>query len=221
MTAPTFPPLMTGQATVDNPMDVATQMATESCDAGTVVYNLATDTLRAAMIFAPEVRLALSLIIVPICGIGFQYAFVAIAPPEIAVRLDWDGTIRVNDAVCGRLSVNAATNADETPDWLIIDLEVSLRNHSESPGATPDVTTLYEEGCGDISATQLLEGWSRHTLVWINRWSDDGAAPIHAEYSGLLHLHVGEIGIDEHFGLLRKSGDATTLTPLTDLLRPI
>ena len=143
------------------------------------------------------------------------------ATPEIAVRLDWDGTIRVNDAVCGRLSVNAATNADETPDWLIIDLEVSLRNHSESPGATPDVTTLYEEGCGDISATQLLEGWSRHTLVWINRWSDDGAAPIHAEYSGLLHLHVGEIGIDEHFGLLRKSGDATTLTPLTDLLRPI
>ncbi len=218
MNAPTFPPLMSGQATVEDPMDVATQMAIAGCDAGTVVYNLGPNELRAAIIFAPEVPLSEAMIMLPICGIGFQNALGAIAPPEIAVLLDWDGTIRVNGAVCGALSVSAAASTDDVPDWLIVGLRVSLHSNATSPGATPDVTTLYDEGCGDISATQLLEGWSRHTLVWINRWSDDGVQPIHAEYTGLLHLHDDQIGVDAQFGLLRKTDGATTLTPLTDLL---
>ncbi|MEM9785676.1 MAG: biotin/lipoate--protein ligase family protein [Pseudomonadota bacterium] len=220
MTAPTFPPLMSGQATVDDPLDVATQMAMAGCDAGTVVYQTGTDDLRAAIIFAPDIPLGDAMIMLPICGIGFQNALGAIAPPEIAVLLEWNGTLRVNDATCGGLSAHASGNDPAgVPDWLIIGLHIPIRNSAENPGATPDVTTLYEEGCGDISATQLLEGWSRHTLVWMNRWSDDGTAPIHAEYTGLLHRHEGEIGVDERFGLLRKTGDTTTLTLLTDLLR--
>ncbi|MDX8348447.1 biotin/lipoate--protein ligase family protein [Cognatiyoonia sp. IB215446] len=219
MTAPSFPPLMTGQATVDDPTDVAAQMAAVGCDAGTIVHNLGTDDLRAAMIFAPDIPLADAMIMLPICGIGFQNALGAIAPPEIAVLLEWDGTIRVNDAVCGALSVKSSSpQKDNVPDWLIVGLQVSIRNSTQNPGDTPDVTTLYEEGCGDLGAAQLLEGWARHTLVWINRWTDDGPRPIHAEYEGLLHRGDDEIGVDERFGLLRKSCETTTLTPLTALL---
>lgn len=222
MTAPTFPPLMTGLATIDDPMKVAAKLAITGCDAGTVVYHTGAETLNAAIIFAPEVSLTDAMIMLPICSIGFQNALGAIAPPEIAVFLEWGGALRVNDAACGGLRVRASTPDPATiPDWLIVSLQVPIRTDAAHPGNTPHITTLYEEGCGDISATQLIEGWSRHTLVWINRWSDDGARPVHAEYSALLHLNEGEIGMDEHFGLLRKAGDQTTLTPITDLLEQI
>jgi BirA family biotin operon repressor/biotin-[acetyl-CoA-carboxylase] ligase len=219
MSAPTFPPLLHGQATVDDPIAVAIQMARDGCDGGTVVYNLGGNDLRAAMIFAPDVVLADALAMLPVCGVGFQNALGAIAPPEIAVQLQWDGAVRLNGGLCGGLSVLAATDdPEQIPDWLIVGLQIPLWSATDNPGETPDVTTLYAEGCSDVDPVDLLEGWSRHTLVWINRWSDEGLVAIHAEYQGLMHRLDGELGVDENFGLLRKVDGTTTLTPLTALL---
>lgn len=219
MNTPTFPPLLRGQVTVDDPTEVAVEMAVAGCDAGTVVYNLTGHDLRAAIIFAPDVILADAIVMLPICGIGFQNALGAIAPPEIAVKLQWDGVVRVNEAVCGALSVRASNDdPDSIPDWLVVGIQIPLWLATENPGETPDVTALYAEGCADLDAVQLLEGWSRHTLVWINRWSDEGAAPIHTEYSGLLYKTANIVGTDESFGALRTVDGATTLTPMTALL---
>ena len=67
-----------------------------------------------------------------------------------------------------------------------------------------------------------------HTLVWVNRWGDEGTAPLHKEWSGLVH-GLGErvemngksgdfLGIDEHFGMLVRDGANTHMIPLTHLL---
>lgn len=221
MIAPVFPPLLTGAATVDDPLDVAVAMAEAGCDAGTVVHNLGGNDLRAALIFAPEVPLAQAMAMLPACGIGFQNALGAVAPPEVGVHLDWDGGIRLNGASCGRLTPRASTSAPaEVPDWLIIGLHLQLWPSSDDPGETPDQTALYAEGCTDVDPVHLLESWARHTLVWINRWDDEGVKPLHSELQGLMHgLDQGDfIGLDQDFGQLRRSGDTTTLTPLTILL---
>ena len=95
----------------------------------------------------------------------------------------------------------------------------------DAPGEIPDVTALYDEGCAEVSATQLVESWSRHTLTWLNRWQDEGNAPIHAEWMGLLRgvgEPIGETGVflgtDERFGMLIRDGVDTNLRPLTKLL---
>lgn len=231
MTAPTFPPLMQGVAAQggDDPFERAQAMAALGCDGGTVVHSVQADRLRAALVLAPEVALAEAMAMLPLCAVGFQNALGALAPPEVAVHLGWAGDIHVNGGRCGRLCVAASTRDPQAqPDWLVIGLDLALLPTSDMPGAQPDETALYEEGCADVAATTLLESWARHVMTWIHRWEDEGNAPLHAEWLGLAR-GVGEeitradctgtfLGVDERFGMLIRSGAETRLIPLTDLL---
>lgn len=226
-----FPPLfqgvsLSGQA---DPFERAIGLAVTGTESGTVVYNLAGNALKASLIFTPEVPLEEAMTILPVCGLGFQAALGALAPPEVAVHLEWDGRIRVNGAVCGRMRVKASTaDPDATPDWLVLGLELDMKNSGDSPGKDPDRTCLYEEGCADIAAENLLEAWVRHSLYWINRWLDDGARPVHADWRALVPS-LGEtleldgksgtfVGVDENFGMLLRTGEDTDLIPLSTRL---
>lgn len=232
MSEPQFPPLFSGQpAAGGDPFALACAAASEGCDAGLVIYDLAPDTLRAAIVFAPEVTLSKAAAILPICGIGFQNALGAYAPPEVGVHLGWDGGIYVNGGRCGDLRMAAEGHLDQEPDWVVVDLTLTLWPQSDDTGLTPDVTALYAEGCADVGAVDLLEAWVRHTLVGINAWADDGMAQLHREWAGLAHGLDGDVtiagqtgtyvGLDENLGLLLKVDDETVLLPLTtNLTRP-
>lgn len=231
MTEPGFPPLFTGlgvEAGVD-PFDKACAEAARGCDAGLVVYHLGANRLRAAIVFAPDVALQDAMAMLPLCGVGFQNALGALAPPEVAVHLDWDGGIRVNGGMCGALRVAASDTAPKAePNWLVIGLDLRLWPESDDTGETPDQTALYAEGCADVDAPDLLSSWVKHTLVGINRWSDEGVAALHKDWRGLAHGlgedmdmagHCGTfLGVDERFGMLLRDAETTHLIPLTHLL---
>ena len=229
MTEPSFPPLFTGEAVRGDPFAAACARAAAGCDAGLITYRPAPERLEAAIVFAPEVPLADAVLALPVCGIGFQNALGALAPPSVGVYLGWNGDIRVNGGLCGRLRMAADTRDPETvPGWLVIGLDLIAVDATEDPGVTPDTTALYNEGCGDIELPQLLEAWARHTLVWLGRWEDEGVRPIHKEWIGIAHgideqVTLGGVtgtftGVDERLGMLLKSGDTTRLIPLTELL---
>ncbi len=227
--APQFPPLMSGlNAAGHDPFLAACQSARDGVDAGLILYDLSGD-LRAALVCAPEVPLAEAMAMLPLCGVGLQNALGALAPPEVPVHLDWNGTIRVNGGRCGALRVASATQDPEAiPDWLVVGFSLRFEPTSEDQGTAPDETALYGEGCGDLSPHDLLESWARHTLTWIHRWEEEGLPPLHREWSGLLHGLGAPViqgaqkgiflGIDENLGMLLKSDDTTHLIPLTTLL---
>lgn len=227
---PTFPPLLWGEEASDNAFEHACMRAAMGCDAGLISYKLGAAQMQCALVFAPEVPLRLAMAMLPLCGIGFQNALGALAPPEVAVHLGWNGGIYVNGAACGQFRALASSSDPETvPDWLVIGFTLPLLPPSENMGETPDQTALYAEGCADVLPPALLEAWSRHTMNWITRWEQDGPRPLHAEWRGLAHgvgepIHQGDkngtfLGVDEDFGMLLR-GDAsdTHLIPLTDLL---
>ncbi|MEP2921904.1 biotin/lipoate--protein ligase family protein [Sulfitobacter sp.] len=233
MSEPRFPPLFSGQdAQGADPFSLAVDLAKAGCDAGLVIYDLAPDRLRAAMVFAPEVALSEAAVMLPLCGVGLQNAIGALGPPEVGVHLGWDGTVYVNGGRCGALRMAASGTPEVEPDWLIVELTLSLWPESDDMGLTPDQTALYAEGCAEIDAVALLEAWVRHTLVGINTWLDSGTAQLHREWQGLAHGLEGEvtfagqtgtfIGLDDRLGLLLKAGDKTMLVPLTETLtRPL
>ena len=226
---PAFPPLLQGEAVARDPFEAACLRAARGVDAGLVCHAVAADRLAAALVLAPEVPLADAASMLPLCGVGFQNALGALAPPEVAVHLDWDGGLRVNGARCGRLAIAASTDdPDAVPDWIVVGLEIPILPTGGAPGDDPDQTCLAEEGCVEVAPDRLLEAWSRHSLVWIRRWEEEGARPLHAEWRGLAHgigaaaTRSGRtgtfVGIDERFGMLLRDGADTHLIPLTDLL---
>ena len=227
----TFPPLMWGEDAGSDAMGHAVRRATLGCDAGLISYVLGAAKLEAAMVFAPELPLSRALAMLPLCGVGFQNALGALAPPEVAVHLEWGGGLRINGASCGRFKVDAASHAPERePDWLVVGLTLPLLPESDDPGVTPDRTALFAEGCSDVDPAMLIEAWARHTLNWITRWESEGTRPLHAEWRGLVHA-LGEttchdgitgtfLGVDEDFGMLLREGETTHLIPLTRLLSP-
>ena len=227
----TFPPLFSGLAVEGaiDPFEKACAEATRGCDGGLVVHNLGANSLRAAMVFAPDVPLCDAMAMLPLCGVGFQNALGALAPPEVAVHLDWAGGIRINGAICGGLRVAASGDDPQAePSWFVVGLQLPLWPENDDTGLTPDQTALYSEGCADVQADALLEAWVKHTLVGINRWLDDGVAPLHKDWRALAY-GVGEditrgdltgsfLGVDEKFGMLLRDAETTHLIPLTDLL---
>ncbi|MEP4249242.1 biotin/lipoate--protein ligase family protein [Tateyamaria sp.] len=233
MTEPQFPPLFTGQAAYgDDPFRLACAAADAGCDAGLVVYDLAPDILRAAIVFAPDVPLGQAAAILPICGVGFQNALGVLAPPEVGVHLGWNGDLFVNGGRCGALRMAAKGQVNDEPDWVVVSLSLTLWPADDETGQTPDITSLYAEGCAEVGAIELLEAWVRHALVGINTWADDGPAQLHREWAGLAHDLSGEItvaghtgtyiGLDENLGLLLKVAGKTVLLPLTEnLTRPL
>lgn len=228
-TAISFPPLMWGEEAPDGAFDHAVMKSTLGCDAGLIAYKLGATDMEAALVFAPEVPLKTAMAMLPLCGVGFQNALGAIAPPEVAVHLDWAGGIRINGARCGAFRAMASgTDPDAVPDWLVIGFTLPLVPPSEDMGHTPDETALFAEGCADVSPPALLEAWARHTLNWLSRWEDEGTAPLHAEWRGFA-FGIGEavenqslkgtfLGVDEEFGMLIRDNDTTHLVPLTAVL---
>ena len=79
-----------------------------------------------------------------------------------------------------------------------------------------------------MEPTQLVESWARHTLVWVNRWEDDGNRPVHTEWMGLLHgagdpIEMFDVsgtflGVDDQFGMLIRDEETTHLIPMSRVL---
>ncbi|TRD23010.1 biotin/lipoate--protein ligase family protein [Palleronia caenipelagi] len=225
-----LPPLLWSEAAEASARGHALARAAEGCEAGMVTACSDGDLLEAALVLAPEVPLAEAAAMLPLCAVGLQNALGALAPPEVAVHLDWSGAVRLNGGICGGLNLTASTaDPNVEPDWLVVGLHLDLRPQTDAPGLTPERTTLWAEGCGDIAPADLVSAWARHTLWWITRWEDpEGARALHTEWAGLTHgsgdpLSVSGqtgtyLGVDERFGLLLKQGPDTRLIPLTDLL---
>lgn len=241
MTAiPSFPPMMKGFAAGPaNPFKIAVDQARRGVDSGLLTWSIGPERLRAALVLAPETPLETAMAAFCTCAVGFQNALGALAPPETALHLEWSGGIRLNGGHCGGLHIAASTDQpDIVPDWLVVGLDLTLTQAADlEPGETPDWTALDQEGCGDIVALELLEAWSRHTLVWLNDLEEPGGrARLHREWSGLawklgetINLPVGQpraegmfLGIDENFGMILKSANGETrLIPLSSILEEV
>ncbi len=224
-----FPPLLTGRAVAGDPFAAAIQAAQDGCDAGLVLYDPVSPDLQAALVLAPEVALAEAAVMLPLAGVALQNAVGSVAPPEVALQLGWSGKVHVNGAKAGQLRMVAPKgDRNSPPDWMVIGLSLRFVSDDIDGGQNPDETALHAEGCGDLMPLDVLESWSRHLLTQLHIWEQDGIAPLHREYSGLVFGmgdaidqsgHSGTfLGLDEQLGMLVKTGEGTRLVPLTDLL---
>lgn len=189
ITSPVFPPayrpVHTDEADL---MAVAILHAKADGEDGTLIWSNQPDHARAAILIRPEMALQQALPLTLIAAIGLGDALGVHTPPELPVTFGWPNRIYLNHGLIGYIHLAYPPNLSATnlTPWIVvgIDIEVGAPDAlSSAPGLNPHQTSLAEEGCTDLTSIDLLDGFSRHFLLWINRWQDEGFQQIARTYS--------------------------------------
>ena len=229
ITDPTFPPRLTGEKVAKNvdPFMKAVSASMIGVDPGTVFFAENSDTMQVAITLAPEIPLNQSVGVCHALMLSLADSLGALGPPELAVHFSWPFQFKVNAASCGELKYKASTKkADEVPDWLVVGITLPfIRPELIEPGSDPTTTWLYEEGCIELEVPQLIESWSRHSLVWLNTIESSGYAGIQDHWRAkcdTIGTHVSYpqkgtfVGTDEFGSLLLKQGVMTSVHSLIE-----
>ncbi len=239
---PTFPPLLQGIDVKGRPEPferACADAASGAAGAGAVYWGRSTSDVKLAVVLEPEVDAARSLQMLIALMVAFGDAFGSIGPPEVGVFYRWPNNLVVNDALIGemRAALPSAAGPTDVPDWLVVGIDVRLSRAERvvEPGHDLQNTTLEEEGCGDLTRTQLVESVCRHFLVWIHTWNEDGFKPVHDAWLPRAESrnetvtlqrggveHTGQfVGIDEQGNMLLRppDGDVVALSLLDAVTR--
>ena len=237
--SPSFPPLFRPFAVTPDvdPFERSAAIAIEGAEPGTLLWSIGQDACECAIVLAPEQSQDASMPVALVAMLALGDALGALVPPVVAVHFGWPDRLELNGGVVGgiRLASAEVESGDRIPDWLVVGFGIAVRGTWERGEAGDDVrrTTLAAEGCGEVLSVDLLEGFSRHFLSWLNRWQEDGVEPVRqawlARATGLgkeIELDLGErktrgtfAGLTET-GAIRLVKDGVTHTvPLHEALR--
>ena len=228
---PNFPPLFRGEPC---PLEKSTfheaiEKAKNNIRPGLILYNEDIGELNASIILAPDIKLKEALGMILVNQMGIADSLGSLGPPELAIHFNWPNRIKVNGAYCGSTFYQASTKLeDEVPEWLVLGISIPfLWNKSIESGNKPSETVLSEEGCSVLTPNSLLESWSRHTLVWMNRFLDDGLLPIHNAWCEKCE-DIGKkinypvegdfIGLDENGNMILKKIKKTVVEKLINYM---
>ncbi len=234
---PTFPPLLKGHdvpGSVSAFEDACKRASSGELGAGDVVWSRNGANLDVAIVLEPEISLDTAVQMLPLSMVAIGDCLGALTPPQVGQTFSWPGTIRVNGAHAGimRAAAGGQRDANTVPDWMVVGLWLR-QSHEEGdpePGEMPDKTWLSEEGCEELTRTDLIESYSRHFLTWLNNWNEDGFKAIHASWLYRAHENQEEItfelgnktfsgvmsGLDDNGNLLYSNGETTKSALLID-----
>jgi BirA family biotin operon repressor/biotin-[acetyl-CoA-carboxylase] ligase len=237
--SPAFPPMFRPFAVTPDvdPFDRAQGIAVDGAEPGTLLWSIAQDACECAIVLAPEQSLELSMPVVLVASLALGDALGALIPPVIAVHFGWPDRLELNGGIVGgvRMTWAKVESSDQVPDWLVVGFGIAIRGSwpDGEPGDDLRRTTLAAEGCADILSVELLEGFSRHFLSWLNRWQEDGVQPVRqawlARATGLgreVTLDVGGrtatgtfAGLTETAAIRLTRGGVAQTVPLFEAMR--
>lgn len=234
---PELPPLIAGHcvATADPFAVAAKDAASGKAGAGDLYWSDTEHRLRAAIVLEPEADATHVEAVHLATMVALGDCIGALSPPEVGIFYRWPDKICANGAVVGEARFAAAPRErGKPPAWLVTGVDVNIRAEQPvlEPGRTPDVTTLWDEGCGGLRLVPLIESFARHLNTWVHTFETDGPRPVHeawmarAEGRGEpITLRIGEaerkgtfVGLDEGGDLILKGEQGTELVSLREAL---
>jgi len=114
-----------------------------------------------------------------ITAVALGDAFGSVASPQIEVNYKWPNDLLLNGRKAAGILLESKAGKDQSLDWLVIGVGANVSSFPPESETRLPATSLHFEGCPTtVSAVDLLEAFARHLLSWINRWLDEGFAPV-------------------------------------------
>jgi BirA family biotin operon repressor/biotin-[acetyl-CoA-carboxylase] ligase len=141
---------------------------------------------------SPPGNLYLSLVLRPDCppaaasqlgfvaALGAGHGLAEVIPPMIDLRYKWPNDILLNRRKVGGILLETESAGADRLDWLVLGLGINVRERPPETGFP--ATSLREEGDLETTVENVLGAFARHFLSWVNRWLDDGFAPVRAAW---------------------------------------
>ena len=155
----------------------AARLAAAGGEAGLFVWRPAADRIECAVVLRPEEDVGQVMPVVLVAALALLDAVGTAGPPAVASDLVWPAGLRINDGLVGGIALDLGPG--DSPGWAVV--TAMLRKTGEpgvEGGERPDVTALHDEGFADMADRDLIEAFARHFLVWMDRWQEQGLAPI-------------------------------------------
>jgi BirA family biotin operon repressor/biotin-[acetyl-CoA-carboxylase] ligase len=180
---------------VTSTMSEARALAEEGAEDGTLVWAREQHQGRGRHGRAwdsPPGNLYLTLILRPECGpaeasqLGFVAAVAlgdaigSVCPP-LDVLYKWPNDVLLNGRKVAGLLLESKSTPDGSLDWLLLGMGANVESFPKDTAYA--ATSLRFEGTpAEVAAVDLLEAFARHFLNWVNRWLEEGFAPVRSAW---------------------------------------
>ena len=149
-------------------------------------------------------------------AVGDTLAWTLETRPD-GVSYKWPNDVLLRGRKIAGILLESELGEGEAPKFVVVGVGINL---ASSPRDTEfPATSIAEENLGTVSPGAALEGFGRHFQAWVERWREEGFAPIRAAWRAhamalgepirvrLEHatLHGRLIDIDQHGALLLES----------------
>jgi BirA family biotin operon repressor/biotin-[acetyl-CoA-carboxylase] ligase len=175
----------------DSTNDEAKILARDGVAEGTLVYAREQSAGRGRQgnrWISPPGNLYLSLILRPRCGVaqaaqlGFAAALAVgdacggLLPGGAVLAYKWPNDVLIGGRKVAGLLLESEAMAGGDVDFLVLGIGINLVSH---PAETPyPATSLKSEGAGTVTAKAMLEALAPKLILWYERWSAEGFAPV-------------------------------------------
>ena len=176
---------------VGSTMDEARRLAERGADDGTLVWAREQTSGRGRQSRewdSPRGNLYLTLILRPDCApadsaqlgfataLGMADAIGSVCPP-LDVTFKWPNDVLLNGRKVSGILLESKSRADGSLDWLLLGVGTNVATFPKET-AYPATSLRFEGTPPDVTEVDLLEAFGRHYLGWVNRWLDEGFAPL-------------------------------------------
>ncbi len=188
---------------------------------GTLVWSTRENVFDCAVVLAPEEPVARSLLVVYAAVLGLADALAATVLPGLNITFAWPNVIEANERRVGHVEIHVPEGVDPeaVPEWMLLVARVAVMGGPEGDVELRDTaTSLHFEGSYDVTSGQILTAFSRHFLVWVNRWLDDGFGPLKESWVLRRTEKRNGVEIEVEKNGLRISGTLVGLNDSGDLI---
>lgn len=221
---PELPPGYSLKLCAGDAFGTACKAADDGAEDGFMLMVDRQDRCEAAVVLRPLDPIQPALTLAYVGLLGLHDGLAAVAPAETPASIGWPDRLLVNAACVGGIRIAHGPLVEkegmaDVPDWLVLGITVQMVTDPEgdAPGEELEYTDLHEEGCGEVTVSQLIASFARHLLHWLDRWQEEGFEQIRR---AVLHdLDDKALKIAANGDAWIEEAGAKTLFSLRDRLR--